>query len=101
MSFRSTITAARKPILTRCVTSFGTGKGITDVVPSGVEGVTGGGPVHKAAIVELGVPLIDNCDLEAVGEYAAANKRWDFLLTMAPLAIGGGTGSPVNPIATF
>jgi len=74
---------------------------VSDVVPSGVEGVTGGGPVHKAAIVELGVPLIDNCDLEAVGEYAAANKRWDFLLTMAPLAIGGGTGSPINPIATF
>jgi hypothetical protein len=27
--------------------------------------------------------------------------RHDFLLTVAPLPIIGGTGSPVNPIATF
>src|SRR6266446_1969573 len=26
---------------------------------------------------------------------------WEFLLTAAPLAISGGTGSPINPIATF
>jgi len=28
-------------------------------------------------------------------------RRHDFLLTVAPLPIVGGTGSPVNPIATF
>jgi len=28
-------------------------------------------------------------------------KRWDFLLTVAPLPVNGGTGSPLNPIATF
>jgi hypothetical protein len=27
--------------------------------------------------------------------------RREFLLTVAPLPIVGGTGSPVNPIATF
>jgi kynurenine formamidase len=27
--------------------------------------------------------------------------RREFLLTVAPLQIVGGTGSPVNPIATF
>jgi len=31
----------------------------------------------------------------------AARKRWEFLLTAAPLPIKGGTGSPLNPIATF
>ena len=28
-------------------------------------------------------------------------QRNEFLLTVAPLPIVGGTGSPVNPIATF
>jgi kynurenine formamidase len=74
---------------------------VSDVVPSPVERNWSGGPVHKAAINAMGVPLIDNCDLEAVGQYAAAHLRWDFLLTLAPLAIDGGTGSPVNPTATF
>jgi hypothetical protein len=49
----------------------------------------------------LGVHLFDNCDLEALADAAAARKRWDFLLTAAPLPIRGGTGSPANPIATF
>jgi hypothetical protein len=49
----------------------------------------------------LGIHLFDNCDLEAIAEAAAARKHWEFLLTAAPLAIRGGTGSPINPIATF
>lgn len=69
------------------------------VVPSDVEGPTG--PVHDFALVTLGVHLFDNCDLEALAEAAAARKRWEFLLTVAPLPIRGGTGSPVNPIATL
>ena len=59
------------------------------------------GAVHDFALVSLGIHLIDNCDLEALSEAAAARKRWDFLLTAAPLPIVGGTGSPMNPIATF
>ena len=57
--------------------------------------------VHDFALVYLGVHLFDNCDLEALADRAAAIKRWDFLLTAAPLPIPGGTGSPANPIATF
>jgi kynurenine formamidase len=67
--------------------------------PSDVEGVSG--PVHDFALVRLGIHLFDNCDLEALAEAAAARKRWEFLLTVAPLPFRGGTGSPVNPIATF
>jgi kynurenine formamidase len=59
------------------------------------------GAVHDFALVYLGVHVIDNCDLEALADAAAAKNRWEFLLTAAPLAIGGGTGSPLNPIATF
>ena len=67
--------------------------------PSDVPGETG--PVHDFALVTLGVHLFDNCDLEALAAAAAARRRWEFLLTVAPLPIRGGTGSPVNPIATF
>jgi kynurenine formamidase len=66
------------------------------VSPSNIRGA-----VHDFALVYLGVHLIDNCDLEALGAAAAARRRWEFLLTIAPLAIPGGTGSPANPIATF
>ncbi len=59
------------------------------------------GAIHDFALVSLGIHLIDNCDLEALSEAAAARKRWEFLLTAAPLPIKGGTGSPLNPIATF
>jgi hypothetical protein len=58
-------------------------------------------PVHLIAIVAMGLPILDNCDLEAISEAAAARERWTFLLTVAPLAVEGGTGSPVNPVATF
>jgi len=32
---------------------------------------------------------------------AAQYKRWEFLLTAAPLRVVGGTGSPLNPIANY
>jgi kynurenine formamidase len=56
---------------------------------------------HDFSLIYLGIHLLDNCDLEALSEAAAARRRWDFLLTMAPIPIVGGTGSPINPIATF
>jgi len=52
-------------------------------------------------LLYLGVHVIDNCDLEALADAAAARNRWEFLFTAAPLSIIGGTGSPINPIATF
>ena len=40
-------------------------------------------------------------ELAALSEAAATRKRWEFMLTVAPLPIPNGTGSPVNPIAMF
>ena len=57
--------------------------------------------VHDFSLVTLGIPLLDNCDLEALAEAAAARNRWEFMLTLAPLPVRGATGSPVNPIAAF
>jgi kynurenine formamidase len=70
-----------------------------EVVPTGVEGVPF--PIHQLMLVAMGVHLFDNCDLEALAVAAATRNRWDFLLTASPLPITGGTGSPLNPIATF
>jgi hypothetical protein len=58
-------------------------------------------PIHELAIAALDVHLVDNCELEALGEAAEKYKRWDLLLTIAPLAVIGGTGSPVSPIAAI
>jgi kynurenine formamidase len=75
------------------------GDGSHDVLPSGVDGVPW--PVHRILLVAVGMPLFDNCDLEGLAKAAAARKRWTFLFTAAPLSVTGGTGSPLNPIATF
>ena len=58
-------------------------------------------PVHNFVLYALGMPLFDNCALDALSEAAAARKRWEFLLTAAPLPLRTGTGSPINPIALF
>ena len=70
-----------------------------DVSPSQVEGV--GLPVHVLTIVAMGVDLFDNQDLEALAETAAELNRWEFMLVASPLAVEGGTGSPVNALAIF
>ena len=58
-------------------------------------------PVHDFVLIILGVHVFDNVNLEELSEAAAARNRWEFLLTAAPLPVNGGTGSPINPIATF
>ena len=68
-------------------------------MPSLVDGVEF--PLHQLLLVAMGTPMFDNCDLEALGQAAAARRRWTFLLTAAPLPVPGGTGSPLNPIAVF
>ena len=70
-----------------------------DVIPSGVDGVSH--PVHVFTLHAMGVHLFDNCDLESVAKKCQELNRWEFLLTAAPIIVEGGTGSPLNPIATF
>ncbi len=73
--------------------------GVSDVVPSRAEGYRL--PIHAIAIPILGLHLLDNLELEALGEACREEGRWEFLLTVAPLVIERGTASPVNPIALF
>jgi len=56
---------------------------------------------HAIALAAMGLILLDIPALEPLVVVCNELKRSDFLLTMAPLRIKGGTGSPVNPIAIF
>lgn len=58
-------------------------------------------PLHRLALVSLGVGIFDNLDFERVAEAARRLDRYEFLFTAAPLRIEQGMGSPLNPIATF
>jgi hypothetical protein len=58
-------------------------------------------PVHAGALAVLGLPLLDNLLLEELATACAEQQRWDFLLTVAPLALHRATGSPVNPLAVL
>lgn len=73
--------------------------GVSDVMPSGVEGLLN--PLHELVLVGLGMPILDNLDLDAVAVAAKERNRWEFLFVGAPLRVPGGTGSPLNPIAVF
>jgi len=60
-----------------------------------------GNVVHIVSLVGMGLWLIDNANLEELAKACSARKRWEFMLTVAPLRLQGVTGSPVNPIALF
>jgi kynurenine formamidase len=58
-------------------------------------------PLHHYVLVGLGANIIDNADLEKAAQTARRLKRWEFMLVVLPVAVPGGTGYPVNPIAIF
>jgi len=57
--------------------------------------------VHIVGLVGMGLWLIDKGNLEELAQACAAHRRWEFLLTIAPLRLQHTTGSPVNPVALF
>ena len=57
--------------------------------------------LHNFALTILGIQILDRADFQALAAAAAERNRWEFLVTIAPLPIPNGTGSPVNPIAMF
>ena len=73
--------------------------GVSDMIPSNVEDSPL--PIHHVIITYMGVHLIDNARLAPLAAACAERNRWEFLLTVAPLRLIGGTASPINPIALF
>jgi kynurenine formamidase len=57
--------------------------------------------LHNFALTILGIQILDRADFQALATAAAEREQWEFMVTIAPLPIPNGTGSPVNPIAMF
>lgn len=57
--------------------------------------------LHNFALTILGLQVLDRADFQALAAAASERNRWEFMVTIAPLPIPNGTGSPVNPIAMF
>jgi kynurenine formamidase len=57
--------------------------------------------VHHMLIPYMGMPIIDNADLEDISRACAEAGRWSFQFVCAPLVVPWGTGSPVNPLAVL
>jgi kynurenine formamidase len=80
--------------------SFIAGDGPNDVSPTGLP-PTVANPLHRLALVAMGVSIFDNLDFERAVEEAKRLNRYEFLFMAAPLRIEKGTGSPLNPLAIF
>jgi hypothetical protein len=55
--------------------------------------------VHGDLLALLGLPIGELWDLDALADDCAADGRYTFLLTSAPLRLVGGVGTPPNALA--
>jgi kynurenine formamidase len=58
-------------------------------------------PLHQIGLVAMGLVLLDCPRLKDLVSTCAELGTHEFLFTVAPLRIPGGTGSPVNPLCLF
>jgi kynurenine formamidase len=56
-------------------------------------------PLHQVVIPHIGLFIGEMWDTEALAADCAADGRYDFWLTAAPIPVTGAVGAPVNPIA--
>jgi kynurenine formamidase len=57
--------------------------------------------LHQVALPRLGMPLIDNANVDPLAEVCTELGRHSFLFVVGTMAIIGATGLPVNPLAIF
>ena len=74
-------------------------EGDGEVAPSFVEGLRS--PIHILQINAMGMLCADSLQLEELSAACEEENRFVFMVTIAPLRLPGGTGSPFNPIAIF
>lgn len=55
-------------------------------------------PLHAALLRNLGLSMAEIIWLDDLADACAADNRWEFLYTAAPLKIHEATGAPVNPV---
>lgn len=58
-------------------------------------------PLHQIGLPAMGLVLLDHCHVEELAETCRRLGRYAFLFVAVPLALPGGTGSPVNPIVVL
>jgi kynurenine formamidase len=56
-------------------------------------------PAHRILIGESGIYLVENMNLEELGEAVASSATRDFPIVVNPLRLRGATGSPLNAFA--
>jgi kynurenine formamidase len=56
-------------------------------------------PLHVACLVDLGLPLGELWDMDALAADCAQDSQYEFLLVAPTLFLPGYMGSPINPIA--
>lgn len=81
----------------RSVAAVGSDNWAIEVMPSPVPGAMV--PLHCVLIRDMGMPLAEILDLEALAADCVADGRWSFLFVAPPLHITHAVGSPVSPIA--
>jgi kynurenine formamidase len=57
--------------------------------------------MHQIALGQLGMPLIDCVEVAPLAAACQDLGRYSFLFVLAPMALLGATGVPVNPLAIF
>lgn len=67
-----------------------------EAIPSGCDLTL---PIHAAGIVHMGLLVGELFELDPLAAACAADGRYEFLLTAAPMPFVGAVGAPVNPIA--
>jgi len=59
------------------------------------------GSLHRLALAQPAIPLIDGVNAEALAALSARLGRYALLFVVAAPRIAGTTGLPVNPICVF
>ncbi len=70
-----------------------------ETVPSNAEGILY--PIHALQIPAMGMVCADSLQFEEVARVCKEERRWEFMVTAAPLRLPRGTGSLFNPVAIF
>lgn len=94
--------ACAKWLHERSVAALGSDNWAIEVLPSeSFDGEDSPGivPLHCVLIRDMGMPLAEILDLEALATACAEDGHWSFLLAAPPLHISNAVGSPTTPIA--
>lgn len=81
----------------RRVAAVGSDNWAIEVMPSPIPGAMV--PLHCVLIRDMGMPLAEILDLEALALDCVDDGRWSFLFVAPPLHVTNAVGSPVSPIA--